>query len=810
MNLPRLDALAQASIRRPRLTLALLAGFTLAAAPGLARLEVRTDGRALAPANDPAVRLDAEVRQHFGVRDPLVVLIETSHPRGVWNPATMRHLKHLSDALAAAPGIGPEHVVSLATERRDSVYPGTLTFRPYLDPLPDTPALMALLEQDVAAARIMTGTLVSADARAVSIVVGVPALDPAAAAAVDRAAIYQRVRAIAERLPVAGDRVLVAGAPAAESLLGMHLLADLRLLVPLAVTVITLVFWRGCRRAWGTAAALAKIAATLVWTFGVMGWTGCPVYLTTAVLPVILVSICLADEIHIFMQYQRLLGEPDGGGEPPAAVRATMRLLALPITLACLATAIGFLSFLASPQPAVRAFGIFAGLGTTFELLWSLTAIPATLTLLGPERMRRPRPFAPAGAGLFRRLAAPLLRRRLAVLTLLALATAALGLGMRRLYVQDSWEDGFAAGSPFRLATTEVNRELLGTHVLLARLRFAARPGAVPDAPGAGIRGGPLLDPAALRAVGAFEDFARARHETGGVLGPYGQLAATHYLWMARRQGTRAIPDDPRRVARLLEVFELVRGRQQRREILDDGLRQALVSIFLKEANYRDTARLMRALRDDQRRELAPRGASLDFAGDVAVSQAMIPAIVYTQVASTSLALLGSCVLLCLLFRSVRLGILALLPSSLAVLWVLGAMGWSGMPLGVATSMFCAIALGIGEDYAIHFLYRVRRAREEGRPDAVAHAFELAGPGIVSDTLTIALGFSVLLASHVPANARLGMVMAVALLGCCILTLAGLGAALSAGEAAPWPGTARSVRTVRSVRTADPAGSAGA
>src|SRR6202035_3176335 len=188
-RLPRLDALSQASIRRPRLTLALLAGFALAAAPGLARLEVRTDGRALAPAPDPAVRLDAAVRQHFGVRDPLVVLIEASHPRGVWNPATMRHLKRLSDSLAAVEGIGPEHVVSLATERRDRVYPGTLEFRPYLDPIPDTPAQMALLEQDVAAARIMTGTLVSGDARAVSIILGVPPLDPGRPAAVDRAAI---------------------------------------------------------------------------------------------------------------------------------------------------------------------------------------------------------------------------------------------------------------------------------------------------------------------------------------------------------------------------------------------------------------------------------------------------------------------------------------------------------------------------------------------------------------------------------------------------------------------------------------------
>ena len=134
MKLPRLDALSQRSIRHPRATLALLVAITLAAAPGLLRLEVRTDGRALVPVDDPAVRFDAEVREHFGLRDPLVVLITSSHPAGVWNAVTLHHLQRLSDALVKLPRVGPDNVVSLATERRDRVYPGTLTFRPFLDP----------------------------------------------------------------------------------------------------------------------------------------------------------------------------------------------------------------------------------------------------------------------------------------------------------------------------------------------------------------------------------------------------------------------------------------------------------------------------------------------------------------------------------------------------------------------------------------------------------------------------------------------------------------------------------------------------
>ncbi|HVT19090.1 MAG TPA: MMPL family transporter [Thermoanaerobaculia bacterium] len=776
----RLDRLSQWSIRRPRAALAILCGAVLLAAPGLLRLRVRTDGRALVPSGDPAVRFDAEVRERFALRDPIVVLVETSHPDGVYNAATLRHLARLTGALAGLDAIGWDNVMSLATEHRDRVFPGTLRFRSFLDPIPDTPALVAQLRSDVAAAGILTGTLVSADGKAAAIFVGVPAAPPGAALALDRAALYRRIARLVEVHRDPSDRVIVAGAPVAETLLGIHILEDLKLLVPATIAVITLVFWRGCRRLWGTVTVLVKVAATLLWTFGVMGWLGAPVYLTTAVLPVILVSICLADEIHIFMQYQRYLAEPGGGGEPPAAVRATMRLLALPITLACLVTAIGFFSFLASALAPVRAFGLFAGVGVLFELLWSLTAVPATLALLGPARMRRPTPFAPAGAGVFRRIAAPLLRHRRASLAFLALVTVSLAWGTRRLYVQDSWVDGFALGSPFRRATEEVNRQLLGTHVLLAHLRFSPPPERIPEA---GSRRGPLLAPEALESIGAFESFARARPQVGGVLGPYSQLTAVSYLFLARREGARSIPATPRRVARLLEVFELARGERRRRELIDDGLERAVVSIYLKDANYRDTAALMGALRGYERARLLPRGTHLAFAGDVAVSQAMIPAIVDTQVASTALALLGSCLVLCLLFRSLWLGICALLPSAVAVVWVLGAMGWGGIPLGVATSMFCAITLGVGEDYAIHFLYRIRQARQAGRPDPVLAAFEVAGPAIVSDTLAISLGFAVLLASSVPANARLGLVMAVALLACCTLTLAGLGPALSFGTA---------------------------
>src|SRR3954447_21383684 len=169
-----LNRLAQASMARPRPAIAAMTVVTLVMTPGLLRLQLRTDGHALMPLNDPAILFDAEVRDHFHLRDPIVVLVETSRPEGLYNLDTLRRVRDLSAALARLPGVGPDEVMSLATEHRDRVYPGTLNFRPFLDPLPDTPLLMETLRGDVDAASILKGTVVSKDARAAAIFVGAP------------------------------------------------------------------------------------------------------------------------------------------------------------------------------------------------------------------------------------------------------------------------------------------------------------------------------------------------------------------------------------------------------------------------------------------------------------------------------------------------------------------------------------------------------------------------------------------------------------------------------------------------------------
>ncbi len=780
-------SLPAASLARPRRTLLFAVALVAAAVPGILRLELRTDGHALVPPDSPAVRFDAEVRQHFELRDPIVVSVESSRPEGIFELGVLRRVRELSERLAGLEGIEAGQVMSLATETRNRVYPGSLHFRPFLDPLPDTEELMAQLRSDVDEITVLTGTLVSADRRATAILVGVPASDGAEPGpGIDRIELYRRIEAEAEQFAGDGLAISVVGAPVAEALLGFHILEDLVLLLPLSITIIALVLWLGCRRSWGVLLGLLEIGACLGFTFGLMGWLGVPVYLPTAVLPVILVTIGLADEIHIFWCHQRELAMP--GARPTAAIRATMKKMSRPVVFTSLTTSVGFLSFLASPLVAVRAFGAFAAVGILFCMVWSLTSIPASLALLPARWLRRPVPAA-AKPGWTQRILRPLLARWGTVLGVIATTALVAGIGVRYVYVQDSWIDGFAPDSRFRRDMDRFNASFHGSHLLLAHLTFEPPEEEIPEDP-FGLRG-PLLSPPALAAVGELEESIAGLPGVGGVLGLRQHFSAIENVWRARVD-EQGLMEHPRGIAKLVKRFEFGRGLQRRRQVVDDELRRTVITVFLKNANYRDTAALTQEIRRLASRHLAPVHGRLELAGDVAVSQTMISAIVETQVFSLLLALAGALLTVWLLYRSFTTALLALLPVSLAVLMTFGAIGWLGIPLGVATSMFCAITLGIGVDYAIHLLESHRRAMAGGDREPTLTAVAETSPAIIADTLAISLGFGLLGFSQVPANARLGLLVAVALGASSVLTLTGLAALLSLTPARPQTGESRS------------------
>ena len=291
----------------------------------------------------------------------------------------------------------------------------------------------------------------------------------------------------------------------------------------------------------------------------------------------------------------------------------------------------------------------------------------------------------------------------------------------------------------------------------------------------------PFATPRVLRVVASLQEFVEERRdlEVGGTLGPADFVGATNFIVEKRAEGSRSIPDDSDRIDWLWKQYGRIRGEERLRRVVDDGYGSALVTVFLKEANYRDTRSLMEALRDYEEEHLAPAGLRLSFAGDVAVSQALIAGVVTTQVRSLLFSLVGIFLVTSILARSLRVGLVSVVPCAAAVAALFAVMGWAGWNLGVATSMFAGMVLGIGIDYAIHLIEHTRTGIGRGLKgeDALAEAAGAVGPAILVDATAVALGFGALTLSRVPANASLGavsMLCVVACLGATLLLLPAL------------------------------------
>lgn len=884
------------AIHRPFVTLLIAAAAVATAAPGLLALHLRTDGGALVPADRPEVIADRDIRRQFDVEDLIVILIRSNRPDGIFDPAVLELVQRLTREVRGVEGVHPDNTSSLDTEFSHRVRQGTLRFRTFLEPLPDSPEAAETLRADLETIRLHTGTIVSDDGSAASILVGVL---PGA----DRVALYARLQELVQAHRLPQTEIDVIGAPVAESLLGTHILEDLGVprsllglratldepvdssiqvgswqrlkqlatrhvgMVPVAIGLMALVFAACYRSLTAAMLPMIEVGACLLFVFGLMGWFDVPVYLTIAVMPVILTAVGVADEIHVFNSYtNRLRSHPEE--RPQEAVDAALERMHRPVIKTSVTTAVGFLSFAISPLPPVQAFGVFTAAGVIFCMFWSLTVIPASLVLLHgwfARKVRQSQPSAiqiPPTRRAMDRIARFTTAYRWPIIAVACIAVIAAPFGIQRLRVQDSWIDGFAEGSEFREATEFFNQHFLGAHFLLVHLHaphqnLTARIGAaavdhlrivlpahVTDEPDALVgrrlvlrpanaeeaanqpsphvrsplnwvtrivearqlgdtialnlerrRGSPVIafrpepgdeflcyildepltDPDVVRAIAGLEEFIDSRRDltVGGVIGLDALLATTHFMASGLSAQARVIPDNTEKILWLWEQYEGIRGTYRRSQLANAELSECVVTVFLKNANYRDVGQLMAAIRDYHREHLAPKNINLRFGGDVAVSQTLIASIVDTQVRSLIVSLVGIFILASLLNRNLIYGVLSVLPCAFAVYLDFAMMGWLGLPLGVATSMFAGMTLGIGVDYAVHLLEQYRRARGLGwtPADATTEALRHAGPPVIIDAAGVALGFGVLTLSQVPANARLGTLLVLSIAGCLVATL---------------------------------------
>ncbi|HKP82121.1 MAG TPA: MMPL family transporter [Pyrinomonadaceae bacterium] len=746
------------SVRHPRLVIALVCAVTVFALVFIPRIQLRLDGRSLIPSGLPQFAEGDQAAARFELRD-LVLIGVGNEEKGVYTPDTLRRIARLSDGLSRVNGVVADSVVSISTVPRLTLVDGNVDTEPLFRPEDQlNKETIQQLRRDVSRRGYNTGLLVSPDAQGAAIIAKV---EPGA----DRYRLLEDTRALIASESYGKDSIYLSGSALAQAVLGLATARDLARLIPAVVAVLGVMLFLSFRHPVPALLSLAEIGVSLVWMSGLMGLTGQPIFVTTLVLPVVLICVGVSDDVYALGHYfNEAVRAKDSTVEE--TIVAAFSSAARPVGVTAVSTVVGLLSMAAVSLNPLRVFGLFGSAAIIFSTLFTFTLLPALLALLKPRIRWKGDPSVTLGGrpatSALRLLTGWASPRRVAVCAILVAACAVLA--TTRLRVDDSWIRNLPTNSDIVLGDRFFNDKMVGTTAL--ELMVDAKHEEWFNS----VEG--------LSALGSLEwVLARVPH-VGAVNSLFNDMVRTNSTlvdglnYVAYRAALRSgrVPLEKEHVESALKVLSHSTSAPIR-ERVDEGNRWARVTVFIRDADYSRIDNVLRAAD----REMLDQGLGHKIVpfGDGWISYLTVRILVEGQAFSIVLALVTDLVLISLLLGSVRMGFIAVLPVAFSLLLVLAALALAGTPLGIANSMFAGIALGIGLDFAIHLTTAYRQRLREGIPagEALQTTLELSGPAVCVSAASITAGFSVLMLSEIAPNVQLGVMICLCLLTCAVTTL---------------------------------------
>ncbi|MDE0059862.1 MAG: MMPL family transporter [Defluviicoccus sp.] len=497
-------------------------------------------------------------------------------------------------------------------------------------------------------------------------------------------------------------------------------------------------------RSWaGVAGTGLVIVFSILASVGLGVWAGLPFSPPVSPAPTIVLMIVVANCVHLLVALRQGLR---AGASRHDAIVESVGLNLHPVFLASLTTTLGFLSMNFSEVPPYRDLGNFVAFGIVASFVLSVTFLPALLSLL------------PVRAGKDRRLRGPemsvvadtVLRHRKALLWGWLAIVAATMLAIPRNELNDVLVHFFDESVEFRQDTDFMDERLSGNTLLEYSLHASAEGG--------------VTDPRFLAEVSNFADWYReqpAVRHVAVVTDTFRQLNKSMH---GDDPAAYRIPESQELAAQYLLLYELSLplGLDLNNQI-DRSRSATRVSVSAETLSSKEVLEL-NARAEAWLKENAPHVAGVNSTGPAAMFAYIGQRNIRAMMVGTAVVLLAISAILLFAFRSLRLGLISIVPNLVPAVLGLGVWGLAVGQVSLSLSVVVAMTVGIVVDDTVHFLSKYRRARLEhglGREEAVRRAFDMAGQALFTTTVVLVAGFLILVFSPFVPTAQVGILTAV-------------------------------------------------
>ncbi|MDE0460037.1 MAG: MMPL family transporter [Chromatiales bacterium] len=514
---------------------------------------------------------------------------------------------------------------------------------------------------------------------------------------------------------------------------------EMAVLAPIALGTMLLVAIILLRSIWGTVAIVLMLVAVVLSALGFTGWTGMKLFGESGAALFVLMAVTVAHSVHVIEGM--FAGLRQGMDRKQAAIHS-LEINAWPVFLTSLTTAIGFLSLNFADMPPFRVMGNMVAFGALCAFVYSVTLLPAFLSIVP---MRSP-PVRPGRSDVFDRLGRFVVSHRGTLLWSFGALIVVLIAGISRIELKENWLELLDDSYEFRRSTDFISENFTGVESYEYSLDSGRESG--------------ITDVEYLRQVDAFAEWYRAQPEVAHVFAVTDIIKRLNKNLHGDDPEYYVLPDDSDLAAQylLLYEFSLPVGRDLN-NLIDVERSATRVTVVLRSLSTKEKIAL------DHRaqawfRQNAP-GLETGATGVAVVGASSIQRNIEGMLLGTAVAMAIVSLLLLFVFRSVRLGLISLIPNFVPAAMAMGLWGYAVGEVGVAASVVTAIAFGIIVDDTIHFMTKYVRGRQNGLlpSESVQSAFRSVGRALLVTTVVFGLGFMVFGASGMTTNQALGLLV---------------------------------------------------
>ncbi len=724
------ESLTGFSVNHPKLVIAIVLLITVGFMTQFPKMRTDTDPKNMLPATSDVRVWNDKVEKTFGLYKDTIVL-GIVNGRGILNTGTLGRIRNITDAILRMKGVAARDVSSFTTIDNVSVDGGMLKVGPLMTDVPKTDAGMSALRRDLFANPLFINRIISKDGKTAAIYVP---LEEGA----NGKQVADRIREIVKKED-GGEKYYIAGDPVARDTFGAEMFKLMGVFSPIAGMVMLVVAFLMFRSLFLSFSIMVPAMVIIIWSLGFIIGLGYPIHIMSSMSPVFLMAIA-TDSIHIFNEFYFRYRERQ---DKNAAILDTMKAVGVPLIYTDVATAVGFGSLMLANIIPVRVFGLGVGFGTLALLLMSFTLVPAILTFVNTEKLRRVSEREDAGSGrtgrLLRGLAGLGARKPKAVvafgLILFAFAVA----GTSRIVVNNNLIEWFKYHSGIRTADRVLNRSLGGTS-----LGYMVGIANEDDF---------IKTPEAMRYIEGLQRYLERLPVVGKTTSVADYVKRINLVLHNDDPKFDTIPDSKETIGQYLFLFSMSAKPSDLDNMVDYPFRRANIWVQLKTWDAQAMRDVIRAA--GEYKKAHPIAMEFKPAGIAYFNLVWNDDVLWDMLKGFIAALVIVFIILAFNFRSFKWALIGYVPLLFTILLIYGVVGFMKKDFDMPISVLSTLSLGMAIDFAIHFVSRFKRrlaeVAGEGNPekeqivDSLLWTAARPGKGIMRNAVLFASAFSVML-----------------------------------------------------------------